>query len=190
MNEIFWTAVDAALQSWAQDQEGDPATGAPMVIWREQNAPLPVNDDGETFVTTLRKDSLVKLGLDYFDTVDDSGLQLITGNREFTLEVFCYGPGAMTRAESLRDSLSQTTVLDGLREAGISIFGEETIQNLTDLHESRYEERALLDLHCRVAVDITDNVGVIEEVKAVATYADAGGTPRVVQDLDIKIVGE
>lgn len=133
------------------------------VIYAEQSGPRP----SKLPYVTIRLDSPTALGgADEQGELDDDGNVEIRGHRTMTVSIDIYGESAMSHMEALQISLGKVSVLDSLgEEYGIAVIDSLPIQNLTALLETKYEERAHMDVIIGYAKKVTDAVGIIEHVE-------------------------
>lgn len=145
------------------------------VAWSEESAPAP-----DEYHLMLRITGVPKVAQDgtTFDT--ETGVLTITGNREFTLELQAYGAGAFALLTAIDSAVEKPSVLAGLREDGIVYVDSEPVQNLTYLIETRYRERAALDIRFRTAETQTDDVGYFDHVEGEGENTTQSGNTIVV----------
>jgi uncharacterized RDD family membrane protein YckC len=150
---IVFSTLKTSLYDWAV---ANVPAGMPVVYYFP-NAPRPTVD-----YVTLLISSVSQIGWDYQPrpTNNPGDIEGI-GDREFTLQVQAYGGDPLTVLENLRTSLQKPTVLDTLRADGIVFVNWFTINDITDLVDSRFEQRATLDLLFRVSQQYLDSVGTI-----------------------------
>ena len=159
------TTIKAGIIAWVKAESG---LAANRHAWAEQNAPSP-----DTAYVTLRLASLQKVGDDYIPMPDNSGAIKITGNRDFTLGLQAYGPGALGILETLRSSLAKESVHAAFIVAKIAIVNSEDVLNTTTLVQSRFQEQASLDIMLRTYSEVSDNLGKIEKAEITETYKNA-----------------
>ena len=149
-------------------------TGMPAIYLYSnapRNSPLAPVD-----YVTLNIASVVQIGWDYEQSpLTTGGISNSTGDREFTFQIQAYGGDVMTVMQNLRTSLQKQTVLDTLRLNGIVFANWFPINDLTTLVDSRYEQRASMDVLFRIADIYTDVVGVISTVRLQEVFFDAVG---------------
>ncbi len=165
---IDFNLVRTNLYNWvvANVPSGMPA------IYLFSNAPRPVVD-----YLTLHISSIVQIGWDYEQSpLTTAGINSQIGDREFTFQIQAYGGDVMTVMQNLRTSLQKQTVLDTLRANGIVFANWFPINDLTTLVDSRYEQRASMDVLFRIADIYTDVVGVISTVRLEEVFFDAVGS--------------
>ena len=165
---INFETVKTNLYNWASSQAG---MGIP-VIFLEENAPRPT-----TPYITLKIGAILQIGWDYiFDPTTNLGSNNQVGDREFTLYIQAYGGDPITLLENLRTSLQKESVLDSLRASNLAVIGQFAIEDVSAIIESRFENRASLDIRFRIAQVYTDSIGVIDTVELQEKVEDAIGT--------------
>lgn len=174
---LNFNTVRTNLYNWAV---ANVPSGMP-VIYYYQNAPRPTVD-----YVTLYISSLVQIGRDFTQgTFDDGGSSDLVGDREFTLQVQAYGGDPLTILENLRTSLQIESVLATLRAVGIVYVNWFPINDITDLIDSRFENRGTMDLLFRIAQMVTENIGAIDTVEANETIYNPDGTIAIMQTITI-----
>jgi hypothetical protein len=174
---IAFNTLQNALFTWAT--ANTPANTP--VLWLYPNAPRPT-----TQYVTLLISSFVQIGRDWNNSpTTTSGIGNFVGDREFTLQVQAYGDTPMQVLENLRTSLQKTSVLSALNAAGIVYVNWNPILDITDLVDSRYEQRCTMDLLFRLAQKYTDNLGFIANVELQEIYVNQTGA--VVSDVTTTI---
>ena len=132
------------------------------VIFADQDGPQPIPKP----YATIRLDTQAAVGGEEQGAVNGGGIVTVKGHRRRTAMLEIIGPNALSHMETIRDSLGKVTVLGTLYgTCGVSVIDSGTIQNLTQLLETKHEERASLDLILAYATEIEDEVGVIEHVE-------------------------
>jgi hypothetical protein len=157
-----FTEQRAALYDWVSSVV--PIT----FIWIPSNSPQPAVPFG-----TIQMKPTAEIGHDHHSAPDDSGVETITGDREYMFEVQVYGnlsPTAEDQAYSwalaLQTSLQKRSILDELAQFGIAYVDAEPITDLGDIGRNKWEARALLEVRFRIGHVETDTVGVIETSEA------------------------
>ncbi len=172
---IDFMTVRTNLYNWA-------IANIPMntpVIYLYPNAPRPTVDYVSLYITTV-----VQIGWDYVQgPLNDSGDSQQVGDREFTLQVQAYGGDPITVLQNLRTSLQKQSVLDTLRINGIVFANWFQINDVTALIDSRYEQRASMDIQFRIADIYSDLSGVIDIVELEEIYKDPSGTTVIDQTI-------
>lgn len=141
------------------------------VIWADQNAPRPASP-----YTTIKIASLRQVNHDHYGEPNNSGIQTVKGDREFTLSIQSYGREGVTFLNDVAGKLKLTTNQDKFMAKKITCFNIGQVADVSAVIGSVIEKRASLDIFCRIKSSLTDNVGLIETVTANATdNSDAGG---------------
>ena len=164
---IDFSSVRTSLYNWviANVPNGMPA------IYLYNNSPRPTVDYLSLYISQV-----TQIGWDYTqDPLDDSGIAEMVGDREFTFQIQGYGGDPLTVLNNLRSSLQKQTVLDSLRASGIVFANWFSINDITDLVDSRFEQRGTLDILFRMADVYDDNLGVIDSIVLEEVYRDAQG---------------
>ncbi len=157
-NTTTFTDIRQALYDWVRNEI--PITW----IWIPSNGPQPATPFG-----TIQMNPTEEIGHDHHSEPDASGVETITGDREFMFEAQIYGElsptgedPAYSYALELQSSLQKRSVLDELKKYDISFVDTEPITKLGDVGRTNYEARALLEIRFRIGYQETDTVGVIE----------------------------
>lgn len=159
--------VRTNLYNWviANVPSGMPA------IWLYANAPRPTVDYISLYISTV-----TQIGWDYVQgPLDNTGISEQVGDREFTLQIQGYGGDPLTVLQNLRTSLQKQTVLDSLRVNGIVFANWFQINDVTELIDSRFEQRGSLEILFRIADIYSDDLGVIDTVELQEVYEDPEG---------------
>ena len=164
---INFTTVQTSLYQWAV---ANLPVGMPVIYW-EQNSPRP-----SVPYVTLNISNIVAVNQDWSESsTNPLGVQDMKGDRQFTLQVQAYGGDTLTNLENLRTSLQKQTVLDTLRANEIAFYQSLTINDITDLVDSRYENRAQLDILFGIGQIYTDAPGFFDHMVLQEVYLDAEG---------------
>lgn len=140
-------------------------------IYLYSNSPRPTVD-----YVTLYISSVVQIGWDYVqDPMSDAGINQQVGDREFTLQIQAYGGDPLTVLNNLRTSLQKQSVLDTLRANGIALANWFPVNDLTQLVDTRFEQRGSMDVLFRMADIYSDTSGVIDIVQLEEVFQDAKG---------------
>lgn len=161
---IVFDNVQNALYGWVSSlQISRP------VIWYYPNAPRP-----ERSYISLNISTFNQMGWDYIPRpTDNPGNVILKGDREFTLSVQAYGEQPMQTLELVRTSLQTESVRSYLRSNGLVYFGKESIIDITTLLDSRYEQRASMDLFFRIGQEYADMLGTIATVEVTEQFFNA-----------------
>ena len=164
---IDFMAVRTTLYNWAV---ANLPSGMP-VIYLYPNAPRPTIDYVTLYISTISQ-----VGWDFTQQpLADDGIAQMIGDREFILQVQGYGGDPVTYLQNLRTSLQKQTILDTLRSNGIVFFNWAPISDITELIDSRFEQRATMDVFFRIADVYTDNLGVINTVELQEVFENPQG---------------
>jgi hypothetical protein len=164
---LDFNVVRTNLYNWAI---ANIPSGMP-VIYLYPNAPRPQVDYVSLYISTI-----TQIGWDWTeDPTDNTGISNMVGDREFTLQAQAYGGDPMTVLQNLRTSLQKQSVLDSLRVNGIVFVNWFAINDVTELVDSRFEQRASMDILFRIADVYTDNLGVIDNVVLQEIYHNPSG---------------
>lgn len=164
---INFAAVKTSLYNWAV---ANLPAGMPVIFYYA-NAPRPT-----VSYVTLNIQSIVAVNQDWSDSsTDSSGVQNMKGDRQFTVSIQAYGGDTLTTLENLRTSLQKQTVLDTLRANGIAFYQSLTINDITELVDSRYESRAQLDVLFGIGQIYTDSPGFFDHTVIQEVILDAEG---------------
>ena len=117
---------------------------------------------------------------------------LIAGQRRFLVEFEIFssldnlnaGPidpnqGAIQLMSNVRDAFERPTLYNLLNGQGISVNDKQDIQNLSEILEDVFEERAVLTVTLGYGSNVGDSPGIIEKVGVGGTVEDVDGTTTV-----------
>ena len=154
-----------------------------QIIWANQNAPRP-----STNYITLLIGSFTRIGWDEIGEPDDTetpgeigGATIIKGNREFTLSIQAFGSGALQELINIQSKLEMPSVRTAFTAGnGIAIIDAQNVNDLTGLMDSDFEERANLDVKCRIVSPFdavaealaTEDEGIIKTVSINEEFDD------------------
>lgn len=165
---LVFKDLKTSLYNWAV---ANVPSGMPVVYYFP-NAPRPTVD-----YVSLLISSVTQIGWDYVpEPEDDSGVVEQVGDREFVLTAQAYGGDVLTVIENLRTSLQKQTVLDTLRSSGIVFVNWFPINDITDLVDSRFEQRATMDIQFRIAQEYFDNLGAIDQAEVEEVILNVDGS--------------
>jgi hypothetical protein len=164
---IDFNVVRTNLYNWAI---ANLPSGMP-VIWLYPNAPRPQVDYVSLYISTVNQ-----IGWDWTqDPLTDSGTSQMVGDREFIVQAQAYGGDPVTVLQNLRTSLQKQSVSASLNAVGIVFFDWSAINDVTELVDSRFEQRASTDIYFRIADMYSDNLGVIDTVVLEEVFLNADG---------------
>lgn len=154
---INFATVKNGLYVWCSTVVGP---SIPVIFW-QPNAPRPTIP-----YVTLFIQSVVSVGQDWASgEADNLGVVDQRGNRQFTLTIQAYGGDPLTLLENIRTSLQKQSVLDILRGNEIVFYTAQTINDITDLVDSKFERRASLDVLLGIGQVYTDAPGFFDEAE-------------------------
>ena len=158
---INFTTINTAIKDFLTTY------GNAFAMQAENNRPRP-----SLPYFTFRTASLVSIGNDSVLTPDEDGVAEIIGDREFTIGIQYFGDNAIGVLENLYASLTKEKVKSDFETAGfVFVMLMGNINNISELVDSKYEERSSMDLLCRVASVVDDaDVGYINGEKIDYTY--------------------
>jgi len=162
---INYAIVKNNLYNWAVSVV---PVGMPVIFW-EQNSPRP-----KIAYITLWLSSIIAINQDYSSPQANlNGDINMKGDRQFTLQINAYGNNTLTVLENIRSSLQKQTVLDTLRAGGIVFYQSLTINEISELVDSQFEERSQLDVLMAIGQTYTDNPGYFNEIEVQEVYENA-----------------
>lgn len=144
------------------------------VIWEDQNMPRPTKP-----YISCRLTAFNIINQSFLGGPDNSGHATISGDREFTLGLICFGSAdPITTLLDLQLSLSELNPYKILQDAGIAFV--DTLLGPTDTTVKKslteFEERANMDLLMRIPWSRTDTgQGRIETVAIEGTAINISG---------------
>lgn len=153
-----WNQFKNGIYNWVSGN-----TSVNLVRWARQNDPhrpdLPYID------LWLRQ--LSPIGDDYISAPNQGDASAtVRGDRDNILEVNYYGPDAQSHLDNLYMSTFTFDVRQQMRADEIIFVRSENIIDITELLDTRFEERALATFIMRYSSEFTDdNAGVIESVE-------------------------
>jgi len=142
-------------------------TEADFAMLRNNNRPRPPFP-----YATWDTSSLTQIGSDSVLEPDDQGESEIVGDREFVVPIDFFGLKAMENLEHFLSVMRLQSVITALDAVGI-VFVQlvGSIQDTTQLVDSKYEYRATMDMLFRTCSSIVDTeVGLIEGVEIDAKW--------------------
>jgi hypothetical protein len=165
---INFATVRTSIYEWAT---ANIPAGMPA-IYLYNNAPRPTVDYITLYIATV-----TQIGWDWVQgPTSDSGISNQVGDREFTVQIQAYGNDPLTVLNNLRTSLQKQSVLDTLRANGIVLANWFPINDVTELVDTRFEQRGSMDVLFRIADQYTDDPGVIDTVEVEETIKNPAGT--------------
>ena len=151
------------------------------VIWSNDNGPKP-----DLPYVALRRQVLNPIGGDYLSKPDSNGEAKISGNRDLIIYFQAYGTNAMGVLENLWTVRLIPASQEQLATKGISLINKLALNNITGLNETKFEERAQMDLvflFASLRIDV--DVGIIENISINGEYKQGNLTINQTIDIDI-----
>lgn len=165
---IDFSTVKTSLYTWAT---ANVPSGMPVILLYN-NAPRPVIDYVTIYVSTVSQ-----IGWDYVrPPLTTAGISEQVGDREFTCQIQAYGGNPLNVLNNLRTSLQKQSVLDTLRANGIVFADWYPVNDITELVDTRFEQRASLDILFRIADIYDETSGVISTVSLEEVFKEPDGT--------------
>ncbi len=138
------------------------------VIFSDQNAPRPNYP-----YAVVRFDSIVQIGCDEIRAIDpETNIANIGGQRRGTVSVSYFGPSPMQEIMKAYNSLEKETVEDLFFANRVAILQKNSVQNLTEMLETNFEEHTFFDFYIGFAENIEDYLGIIQDVELTGKYND------------------
>ena len=174
LQDAIFNWLQPVLNLWKEGRDTGATPRAPgqcQMFWHMQEAPRV-----DTPILMGVINGLEKVGRDYYaqplKTTDEHDVDHITqksnGTRNFSLHLQYFGNDALTQLSKVVRACDNQASLDTLRAGGATaVFPHPIIEAHTFLGTTP-EDRAILDIDMRTSdyVESTDEVGIIEEVKA------------------------
>jgi hypothetical protein len=157
--------LKAAVYAWVY---GATST---TVIFAEQDSPRP-----DPPYLTVKVGTVASVGQEETREMVDPGAPALAtqhyfGDREVTVSVQAFGDGAMDLARKAARALATETTMAQLAAANLCHRGTiPAVNELTELLDTGFEERAQFDAALAFGEDYTDIVGLIEVVEGEGTF--------------------
>jgi hypothetical protein len=168
---IDWKKVDDAIYDWIGGKLGY------TVIWENQNVEQPAYPYVSLLRTSLAEEGGPKETRHSFISGQPAGqeIQLLTYEPvKFTLAVSVHvdraqgandpSSNAMDIASKIRGSLGQESTIEQLLAEGLSVVGEEGIQDTSVVVNGVWISRATMDVIFRTASVMTERTGYADKV--------------------------
>lgn len=160
---IAQTDIESAVMVWVNSL----SLGV-SIVWLDQNFPRPAVP-----YVGLRVAELRNIHHDFIGNPDDTGDASVNGDREIVLHVETFGDTAFDLANTIRRSLEKYSVNFSLQCDGLSFKDSDNLIDLSELLDNKIEKRYRLNLVFHARETQTDDVGIIETVRAQSDYIDA-----------------
>lgn len=168
---IDYDAIRRALVSAVAQATGLDVEHVVMAEPEIPNAPRPTLP----YVSMKLTSAAIRYGQDAL-TVDAQGVQHLGGQRGIVVSVNTYGRSheeAYGVMAALQFGLDNPAVLDPLRAAGIAVWWQGAVGDLSMLLETGYEGRAQMDVFLGVAGNIQSAVDTVGSVEVVGNIQGA-----------------
>ena len=140
----------------------------PLLIVMDQNAPRPTLP-----YAAFRVNSFRVVMMDEYFAPNDAGVQSVSGNREFTVNLQYYGSEAVEKLQLVRDKLRLQSVMDAFLVRGLAAYSASAVMDISERVDTRIEKRANLDIMMRYRSLLTDDVGYIDKAHIEGTVDTA-----------------
>ncbi len=123
---------------------------------------------------TIKITAITRIGTDarnVSDSAGDAEIEVV-GNRELSVSVQVFGPGAMQFASAIQSATQTFSPLDKLRQAGVVFLRDNGMRDISAELETISEPRASLDLVFGVASTVIDSPGTIDQVRITGDISD------------------
>lgn len=141
-----------------------------QVVWETPNVPRPKTPHASlNFIA-----GPVKIGHDGLKHLTGEDFE-VRGQRTMTLNIQVHGPNAFEPMLGIHASMDNPVVLEALRKAGIAIWTEGAVSDVSLEVESGIEDRFSMDVIIGVASNITVQPGYIDKVEAEGNVEDEEG---------------
>lgn len=140
------------------------------LIWADMNAPAPARP-----YSVMRVQSVRIINNDHTSEVDSGGIQTVTGDREFTLNIqrfqaYSNNDDVVEKLQAVADKLQLRSHIDRLLSKGLAAFDTHAPMNISGLLDAtQIENRASMDIMMRYRSTQLDDVGLIETVNMTCT---------------------
>ena len=145
--------VDVAV-TWAEGEGGIAAVKADVM------SPQP-----KPPYVSMSLSGPFKTGSDTLEYNSEDDNYTITGHRQFNISIQSFGIGATQDLTRLLGAIELPESLDQLRSKGISISNVPNVQNITTRLQSKFQERAIIEISIYVCHSIVSNVSQIRTVE-------------------------
>lgn len=160
---LSFADIDNYLYTWVATYTGE------TIVWANEN----IEKEDLPFLM-LRRNTTKSIGQAHIDVHED-GYLLLARAHEMVVNAQAFGTNAMGRLDAFLMLANNPLAVDALSENGISFINDlSDIQNITGLVDSRYEERATVDVMFRFYIvygeDGSIETGIIQKVDIDGTY--------------------
>jgi hypothetical protein len=171
----FNTEIDPLIYDWTVLYSGIE------VIWSNDNGPKP-----DKPYIALRRQVMNPIGEEYLSKPDSNGMAKISGNRDLIVYFQAYGDNAFGRLEDLWTTRLIPASQEFLATQGLSLVDRMAMSNITGLNDTKFEERAVMDLLFRFASQrVNVEVGLIESIEINGQYKEGNKTTNQTINIDL-----
>ena len=150
------SSIKTTLYTWASGA-ADPV----KVIWADQGEHRPPKPYASIDLGPPSKIG----GADEIRPQNDGTLRVV-GIRQATVSVNTFGPNAFEIMTAFQSSLETPAVQETMRIGGVTFVDSSVIRDLSVPLESRFEQRAQMDITVRVVAIVSDtSTGYIEKTE-------------------------
>ncbi len=140
----------------------EQATGL-LVIFANQNAPIPAEPYATVFVTPSLKTGYDRVT--YADnTIDPDLTEMVEGTRQVSASINFYKDNAFINASDFIAQLQSTSMIQFFKSRGLGFGGVSDIRDITEIDKQLWQERAQLDLTVYALSNFSATVTSIESV--------------------------
>lgn len=151
--------IELAIYDWVSKESGI------TTIWDKPDQPRPKLP----YITLNIISGPNKIGTDEIKYEENKFK--INGRRFFTLSIQAFGERALETMSNLQSSIEKPTVREKLRSAGLAIWNEPNVLDLTTLLETDFEQRSSMDVMFGITRQIIDEeLTYIETTDVAATF--------------------
>lgn len=181
LQPICWNTIECAIYDWVTGKVGWEA------IWEDQNLPAPDYPYLSLKRSAVRREGgkpEIRTSTDLGRPLGEEIELLATSPVQFTLTVQAFmdeasgandpNVNSVQTATKLQASLGQLSVQSQLFQAGLSIIEELPVQDISEVVNGEFLNRAAFDVRFRTASVMTERTGFIEKVEVESTELGIG----------------
>lgn len=122
---------------------------------------------GQSFIEFKFLSGLSKVGVKD-EYIFEANRCFVRGQRQVTVQVTCFGESSYSIVATIQNALDLPEPWNILKNAGLSVRGDESFSDATVLLETDFEERAIFDIIFGIAFETEIDPGKIETVEVTA----------------------
>ena len=187
MSQFFdFEPLKVAIFDWLNQAvnagAAEGAEGTTPILRAEDDGMRP--QEGVLFIEYKFLTGLVKVGMadEKVPQGTDPTKFILRGQRNITVSVTCFGTNAAGCMAQIQQSLSSPLECSILRSAGMSVRDDSAIADSSVFLETRFEERAVLDVIFGFTLESEIEPGLIESVE-VTSKLPAGKKQTIVKNV-------